>query len=110
MPTNRRGRRLDAAAWRTATLSSPFVVQAVLGLLLLLAWAMGKGYYTTESGRSERTWILTATTLTALATLTTSAALLRSQSARHRGLGLSAGACSIAVWIGGALYAYLVLR
>lgn len=101
---------LGVRVWRSATLSLPFLVQVVLGLELFLLWALGKSYFTTESGRSERTWVLTATTLNAIASLSLSAALLRSPSARKKGFGLSTAACSAAVWIGGAIYAYLVLR
>ena len=105
-----RVRDLDAQAWRTATLSAPVVVQMVLGLLLVTMWALGKGLFTTESGRGERGWMLTAAVITTLVSLGLAAALLRSSAPRNRGLALSIAGSSAAVLIGGIGYAYLVLR
>lgn len=110
MPSFPRVRDLDNRAWRTATLSVPFVVQIVLGLLLLAMWLLGKGLYTTEGGHSERGWMLAAAVVTTLVSLALAAALLRSPSPRNRGLALSIAASSAVVLIGGTLYAYLVLR
>lgn len=110
MPSMPRISSLDADAWRTATLSAPFVVQIVLAVELVAMWALGKGAFTTEGGRSERTWMFTATAITALVSLAVSAALLRSRSARNRGLGLSVAASSVVVIVGGTLYAYMILR
>jgi hypothetical protein len=101
---------LDAHAWRTATRSAPFVVQAVLGLLIVNMWAWGKGLFTTESGRSERAWLLTAALTTTVESLLIVAALLRSPSSRHRGLSLSIAGCSAAVLLGGTIFAYTVMR
>lgn len=103
-------RDLDARAWRTATLSAPFVVQLVLGLLLGVMWMLGKGLLTTESGHSERALMLTATIFAALVSLLFSAALLTSPSPRNRGLSLSVASSAAVVLIGGTVYAYLILR
>lgn len=105
-----RVRDLDARAWRTATLSAPFIVQIVLGLLLATMWALGKGVFTTESGHGERGLVLTAVVITTLVCLALAAALLRSSAPRNRALALSIAGSSAAVVIGGIVYAYLVLR
>jgi hypothetical protein len=110
MPPFPRVRDLDSRAWRTATLSAPFVVQIVLGLLLTTMWALGKGPFTTAGGHSERGWMLTSTTIATLVSLALAAALLRSPSPRIRGLALSSAGSSAIVLIGGIVYAYLVLR
>ncbi|WP_231588634.1 hypothetical protein [Mycobacterium nebraskense] len=101
---------MDAQAWRTATLSAPFVVQIVLGLLLATMWALGKGLFTTENGRGERGWMLTAAVITTVVSLGLAAALLRSPAPRNHGLALSIAGSSAVVLIGGIVYAYLVLR
>lgn len=110
MPSIPRISDLDAGAWRTATLSTPFVVQIALGLELLAMWALGKGAFTTESGRSERAWMLAATVITTLVALGASVLLLRSSSPRNRGLGLSVAASAVVIIVGGTIYAYLILR
>jgi NO-binding membrane sensor protein with MHYT domain len=110
MPSIPRLSDLDAGAWRMATLSVPFVVQIVLGLELAAMWALGMGPFTTESGRSERTWMFTATVITTLVSLVVSALLLRSASSRNRGLGLSVAASAVVVIVGGTVYACLILR
>ncbi|MEB4209207.1 hypothetical protein [Mycobacterium sp. 94-17] len=118
MPNNRERRQmraylrfpnLDERAWRTATWSAPFVVQIVLGLLLITMWLLGKAF-TTESGSSERTWMLTATAITTLVSLTFGAELMQSPSPRNRGLGLSVAASSAVVLAGAGIFAYLNLR
>lgn len=109
MPSFLRGRELDARAWRTATLSAPFVVQIVLGLLLATMWLLGKGPFTTSSGHSERGWMLTSVAITTAVSLTVAAVLLPSLSPSKRGLSLSVAASSAVVLIGGIVYAYLVL-
>lgn len=101
---------LDARGWRTATWSAPFIVQIELGLLLVAMWASGKWLFTTESGNSERTWMIAALAITTLTSLIFSGALLRSPSQRRRGLSLSVAGSSAIVVVGGACYAYLVLR
>ncbi|WP_232078435.1 hypothetical protein [Mycobacterium paraseoulense] len=101
---------MDARAWRTATLSAPFIVQIVLGLLLATIWALGKAPFTTESGHGERGWVLTGVVITTLVCLVLAAALLRSSAQRNLGLALSLAGTSVAVLIGGSVYAYLVLR
>lgn len=103
-------RDLDPQAWRTATLSAPFVVQIVLGVLLATMWALGKGLFTTESGHGERGWMLTAAVLTTLVSLALAAALLHSPKPRDHGLALSIAGSSAVVLVGGIAYAYLVLR
>ncbi|WP_240631730.1 hypothetical protein [Mycobacterium colombiense] len=110
MPAFLRVRDFDERAWRTATLSAPFVVQIVLGLLLTTMWVLGKAPFTTEGGHSERTWMLTATAITTLVSLALGAAFVRSSSPRNRGLGLSVAASSVVVLVGGTVYAYLILR
>lgn len=101
---------LDARGWRTATWSAPFIVQIELGLLLATMWASGKWLFTTESGNSERIWMLAALAVTTLTALMVSGALLRSPSQRRRGLSLAVAGSSAIVVVGGAFYAYLVLR
>lgn len=101
----------DARAWRTATLSAPIVVQAVLSMLLIAMWLLGKWPFDTHSPYAgERAWMLTATVITTLMSLLLSALLLKSPSPRNRGLGMSVASCSGAVLIGGATFAYLILR
>lgn len=110
MPSFLRVRDLDAGAWRTATLSAPFVVQIVLGLLLATMWVLGKGPFTTERGHTERSWMLVAAVITPLVSLALAAVLVQSSSPRNRGLALSIAGSSATVLIGGIVYAYLVLR
>ncbi|MGD1283461.1 hypothetical protein ACKUUI_22125 [Mycobacterium seoulense] len=100
----------DGPDWRTATLSVPFVVQIVVGVLLATMWTLGKGLFTTESGHGERGWMLTAAVITTLVCLTLAAALFRTPSPRNRGLALGIAGSSSVVLIGGIVYAYLVLR
>lgn len=106
-----RAKALDAHAWRTATWSAPLVVQPILGVLLVVMWLLGKWPFDTHSAYAgERAWMLTATVITTLASLLVGAALLRSASARNRGLGLSTLICSAALLVGGTIFADLVLR
>ncbi|SRR5689334_9536886 len=111
MPSLLRVRDLDAAAWRVATLSAPFVVQIVLGLLLATMWLLGKWPFETHSAYAgERAWMLASTGVTALTALLISVAFLSFPSPRNRGLALSIAGSSATVLIGGIVYAYLVLR
>lgn len=110
MPSVTRAPALDPRAWRTATLSAPFVVQAVIGLLIVNMWLLGKGPFTTESGRSERAWILTAILITTVEFAVVIVALLTSPSSRRRGFALSIAGCSGVVIIGAAIFGYLNLR
>ena len=105
-----RARNLDAGAWRVATVSTPFVVQIILGLLLATMWVLGKGPFTTERGHTERTWALVAAVITTLVSLALAAVLGWSPSPRNRGLALSIVGSSGSVLIGAIIYAYLVLR
>ncbi|BCZ21634.1 hypothetical protein MYSE111917_06520 [Mycobacterium senriense] len=110
MPSFLRVRDLDATTWRTATLSTPFVVQIVLGLLLATMWVLGKGIFATERGHTERSWMLLAAAITTVVSLAVAAALWQSPRPRNRGLALSIAGSSATVLIGGIVYAYLVLR
>jgi hypothetical protein len=102
---------LDAGAWRVATLSAPFVVQIILGLLLATMWLLGKWPFGTHSAfAGERAWVLTSTGVTTLAALLVGVAFLRAPAPRNRGLGISILSCSVVVLVGGMLFAYLVLR
>ncbi|OCB17048.1 hypothetical protein A5644_23610 [Mycobacterium intracellulare subsp. yongonense] len=87
------------------------MVQAVLAVLLIAMWLLGKWPFETHSAYAgERAWMLTATAITTLTSLLVSAALLRSRSPRNRGLGLSLASCSVVVLAGGTIFAYMVLR
>lgn len=87
------------------------MVQAVLAVLLIAMWLLGKWPFETHSAYAgERAWMLTATAITTLTSLLVSAALLRSRSPRNRGLGLSLASCSVVVLAGGTIFAYTVLR
>lgn len=111
MPSLLRVRDLDARAWRMATLSAPFVIQLMLGSLLIAMWLLGKWPFNTHSAYAgERAWMLTTTVVTTLGFLLISTALLRSPSSRNRGLALSISTCSIIVLAGGTIFAYLILR
>lgn len=111
MASSVRPKGFDAPVWRTATLSAPFMVQAVLAVLLIAMGLLGKWPFETHSAYAgERAWMLTATAITTLTSLLFSAALLRSRSPRNRGLGFSLASCSVAVLIGGASFALVVLR
>lgn len=100
----------DTRTWRTATLSAPFVVQGLVALLIINMWLLGKGPFTTESGHSERAWILAATVITIVESALVTGALLVSPSSRRRGLALSTASCSVAVIVGVAIFGYLILR
>lgn len=110
MPAFTRMHALDASAWRTATLSAPFVVQGVLAVLIVNMWLLGKGPFATESGRAERDWILTAALITAVEFVLVTGALLMSRSSRRRGLALSIASCSGVVIVGATVFGYLNLR
>lgn len=111
MPSFTCGTALDARAWRTATWSAPFVVQLVLGMLLIAMWLLGKWPFETHSAYAgERAWMLTSTVITTLAALLIGVAFLRSPSPRNRGLGVSIASCSVVVLAGGTIFAYLFLR
>jgi hypothetical protein len=111
MPSIARASDLDAHAWRTATWSAPFVVQGVLGLLLVAMWLLGKWPFAMHSAYGgERVWMLVATIITTLICLLVSGVLLRSSSPRYRGLSISIAACSVLVLIGGNIFAFFVLR
>ena len=70
MRTFVRLRDFDARAWRTATVSAPFVVQGVLGLLFVNIWLLGKWPFPTHSAYGgECTLALTATVTTAVESL-----------------------------------------
>lgn len=102
---------LDAAAWRMATWSAPFVVQLTLAALLFAMWLLGKWPFETHSAHSgERAWMLASTVIAVLVSLLIGAVFLRSPSPRKRGLGLSIAASAVVVLIGGTIYAYLILR
>jgi hypothetical protein len=106
-----RVRDLDARAWRTATWSAPFVVQAVVGVLLIVMWLLAKWPFATHDPyRGERAWMLTATVITTLASLAISGVLMRSGSSRRRGLSLGVAGAAAVVLIGGIVFAYLILR
>nr|WP_244168747.1 hypothetical protein [Mycobacterium malmoense] len=111
MSASTRTKFFDARAWRTATWSSPFVVQLILGMLLVAMWLLGKWPFDTHSAYAgERAWMLTATVITAVVSLVVGAALLKSGSPRNRGLGISVISCSAVVLAGGTIFAHLVLR
>lgn len=102
---------VDAGAWRTATLSAPFVVQGVLALLILALWLLGEGPFKTHSAYAgERAWMVTATLIASGVSLLISGALVWSPSSRCRGIALSLAGCSALVLVGGVLYAYLTMR
>jgi hypothetical protein len=102
---------MDVRAWRTATISAPFVVQAVLALLFVNMWLLGKWPFVTHSAYAgERAWMLTATLITTVVSFGVSVALQRSPSSHRRGLSLSIAGSSAIVFIGAVFYAYLSLR
>ncbi|MBU9766932.1 hypothetical protein FR943_24210 [Mycobacterium sp. TNTM28] len=104
-------RRLDSSTWTLATRSSPFVIQSVFAILLFALWALGKWPFGTGSGfGSERAWMLTATVVAAGASLGIAGVLSRSQSAQRQAYALSFTGCSAVVLLGGAIYAFLILR
>lgn len=111
MSASNRMNFFDARAWRTATWSAPFVVQLILGVLLVAMWLLGKWPFDTHSAYAgERAWMLAATVITAVVSLLVGVALLKSGSPRNRGLGISVMSCSAVVLAGGTLFANLVLR
>jgi hypothetical protein len=110
MPPSTRARLFDPRAWPTATVSAPFVVQGVVGLLIVNMWLLGKGLFATERGHSERAWMLAATIVTTVICFLVSGALLRSSSPRYRGLSVSIAGCSLLVLIGGNIFAFYILR
>ncbi|RFZ53736.1 hypothetical protein CKW46_26670 [Mycobacterium liflandii] len=103
-------RDMDATAWRSATWSASVVIQFCLLLLLAAMWLLGKWAFPTESGRSERTLLLTATALATLVSLGAGAVLLNSSSSQRRGIGLGVTGAAAVVLIGGIAFAFLVLR
>ncbi|OBH62908.1 hypothetical protein A5686_01795 [Mycobacterium sp. E2479] len=79
-------------------------------MLLVVMWGLGKGPFATERGLTERSWMFVAAAITTLVSLAVAAALAQSSSPRNRGLALSIAGSSATVFIGGIVYAYLVLR
>lgn len=106
-----RSKSLDARAWRAATLSAPFVIQGLLAVLIVNAWLLGKWPFGAHSAYAgERPWLMAALMVTTVEGLLISAVLRIAQSPRRRGLSLSIASCSGVLLIGGAVFAYVVLR
>jgi hypothetical protein len=111
MPSGATLREFDARAWSTATWSAPFVVQLVVGVLLVVMGLLGKWPFATHGAHAgARPWLLTATVIATLVSLVISGVLLGSQSSRRRGLGLSVAGSSAVVLVGGVLFAFWALR
>ncbi|ASQ88921.1 hypothetical protein CE197_27470 [Mycobacterium intracellulare subsp. chimaera] len=86
-------------------------MQGVLALLILTSWLLGKGPFKTHSAYAgERAWMVTATLIATVVSLSISGALVWSPSSRSRGISLSLASCSALVLIGGVFYAYLTMR
>lgn len=80
-------------------------------MLIVNAWLLGKRPFGTHSAYTgERAWLMTALLITTIESLLTSAAIRTSQSSRRHGLSLSVASCSAVLLVGGAVFAYLVLR
>lgn len=103
MPPIARLRDLDSRAWSTATWTTPFMVELVVGVMVIVLWLLSK---TTYFSSLHRTWLLTGTVLTALASVLTSGLLLTSPSSRLRGVGLSVAGSSVVVLVGGIILAF----
>lgn len=105
MPRLARLRDLDARAWSTATWAAPFTVEFVIGVMVVVLWALSKLEF---FSLLDRSWVLTGVVLTALVSVLTSGLLLTSPSSRVRGLGLSGAGSAAVVLVGGAIIALLL--
>lgn len=106
-------RDMDSRAWSTATLASPFMVQLVLGAMLIILWLLGKAPpFMTHSGTysGERAWFLTAAAVSTLLWVPVSGLLFRSGSSRVRGVALSVVGSASIVLIGSVVFAFWALR
>ncbi|BBX24052.1 hypothetical protein MTER_34630 [Mycolicibacter terrae] len=97
----------DNDVWRTATRSSPIVVQFVWAALFGIGWLLGRR--PVESHIEFRILVTVATVLTTVVALSIGKALLRSDSTRRRGVGLGIAGSGIAVLVGGLAFALIFL-
>src|SRR5690625_834252 len=100
-------RTQDTDVWRIATRSAPVVVQLVIAAAIGIGWLLGR--LPVDSNNGFRVLVATATVLTTIASLLVGAALLRTDSARRRGIGLAIGGSGLAALIGGVAYALVFL-
>jgi hypothetical protein len=111
MPSFSWVRDFDSQTWRTATWPAPFVIQLVLGALILVAQLVGKCALTQKDALlTDRPIVLTATAIPTLVSWVGSAALLSSRSSRRRGLALSLAGSSVVVLFGSVVYALWLLH
>jgi hypothetical protein len=100
-------RRSDARAWSVATRSAPFVIQLVLGVLMIAMWLVGKWSIVERDTRAgDHASLLIATGITVVIALLAGGALLSRQSTTTRAIGLSVAASALVVLIGGVGYAF----
>ena len=97
---------LDTRVWSSATWSAPLITQAILIVLLLSWWALTNQ----QLSLPGPAMFAASAAITTLITAPLGAILLRSASARSRGIGLSIAGALVVVLIGGLLYGLLVIR
>ncbi|MGV9800506.1 hypothetical protein ACWDTP_20910 [Mycobacterium sp. NPDC003449] len=96
----------DAAVWKIATWSSPFVTQGVLALMFIAQWVLGQlGLFPAR----ERAWFLAGLGISMVVSLTVGATLLTRQSPRMRGVALSILGSSAVVLVGGIIFGFWML-
>lgn len=98
----------DPAFWRSATRSAPLVIQVVLAPIIGIGWLSMSG--SPLSYGTVFRWLATAAFIvTTAAALVIGTMLLRAESPRRRGVGLTVCGSAVVVFISGLAYALIFL-
>ncbi|GAY14070.1 hypothetical protein [Mycobacterium sp. shizuoka-1] len=93
------------ASWSVATWTLPFVVQPLLGVVLVAMWLLGKTGLPNNTFASQRTLVLLATGIAVIVALVCAGLLFPRKSPTARGLALSTAGSAALVAIGAVAYA-----
>ena len=92
--------------WRTATWSAPLLTQVILGLVLVIAWWVGKWY----PGTSGLVLLLIGAGALFLVCASLSGLLMRSTSPSAQGVAFGLIGSYAIVVVGGAIYGFWILQ
>lgn len=94
--------------WTVATWALPFVIQVVLGVLLISMWLLGKSGLHNDTFAGQRTVLLFATAIAVMIALVAAAAVFTRASSTARGIGLGTAASAAVVAIRAVVYAFWI--